>query len=630
MTKSLQLVSVERTSNDGELERLDFSPGVNTIYGKKDAGKTKWLDMIDFLLGGTSSPSDTFGSALAKTYSSLRGVIAVGSTQFVIERRWQEKGAQGKIYVDDKTLTAQDFSPFLLHHLDIPRLHYPKGDPYADRKWPELSWKTIYRHIYRTEKSWHSIAANQSESEQFATQALFLGIAEKLFSPELGSRVNKQKERSMLEARRQQFQSLLDQITARLSSPESPLQFATEAILTEQIGKFEQRINQLVQEREALLSEGATMALSAGQITRTDIELSERRGALVSELELLSSERQEATKRHRDILLLANSVAEEVERLKRAKLAGDLLDQMKATHCPVCDQSVSPKRVALSQCYMCLQNFEEGFADTRLEFEISQMDNESQELQELARQLSADEKRITNRIEQVKEELALINQTLVPAQTKSAGLFHPRISSVDIERGRLQEQVLVLQRILELFRQRDELAADIDRLSAEIAGLDATRDTQKVDLALEEVALALEDGIMTYLQALNAGDPNRWTKKRIEVRLTEYSLSFRINGRNWSSELGATSTAYFLLAYQYALLTLSQRQGFHYPGICLMDFPASLQDGTTLAGTENFLVEPFVSLCKSRGDSLQVIVAGRSFQSLEGANPISLIKAWTE
>jgi hypothetical protein len=267
----------------------------------------------------------------------------------------------------------------------------------------------------------------------------------------------------------------------------------------------------------------------------------------------------------------------------------------------------------------------------RLEFEIHQMEAEKSELVELVSQLAQERSNLVRPISYAREQLSVIDRRLEPMKSKFGALVDPRISILDAERGRIEEQIENYGRLLSILGERDEITKKIDELSSEVSGLDSSVETLSNDLNLESASDALEDGLMTYLSQLNEGDSNRWTQGRVSAHITERNFSFKIHGRNWTGEIGGTSTCYFLLAYHHALMSLTSDDSYNYPGICIVDFPPSLPDGTSIADKENFLIEPFVTLCNQDVPKpRQVIVAGRSFKNLKGVNRIELHTRWTE
>lgn len=83
-----------------------------------------------------------------------------------------------------------------------------------------------------------------------------------------------------------------------------------------------------------------------------------------------------------------------------------------------------------------------------------------------------------------------------------------------------------------------------------------------------------------------------------------------------------------LLGYHYALMKLSGKAEYNYPGPVLIDFPMTLADGTSIANNENYLMDPFVALATTNA-ATQTIICGRAFKGLQGANRIRLNEVWT-
>jgi hypothetical protein len=101
-----------------------------------------------------------------------------------------------------------------------------------------------------------------------------------------------------------------------------------------------------------------------------------------------------------------------------------------------------------------------------------------------------------------------------------------------------------------------------------------------------------------------------------------------VGTKSWTS-LSNADQGYVLLGYHYALLNLSGKDGFNYPGLALIDFPMNFGDKTSVADRENFLIEPFVTLARGN-PQVQVIVSGRSFAGLKGVNRIELSHVWRQ
>jgi len=137
--KMLHIKKAVRYPAEDNHDTLDLTTGVNVIVGELNAGKTKWLQMIDFVLGDPGKPEEAFVQELVDKYDRVALVLDIGAEEISIERRWKEAGAKRKIFVNDQALTVQEFSDFMLDRLDIPLIRVPSGNPYGDRSWPALT-----------------------------------------------------------------------------------------------------------------------------------------------------------------------------------------------------------------------------------------------------------------------------------------------------------------------------------------------------------------------------------------------------------------------------------------------------------------------------------------------------------
>lgn len=108
--------------------------------------------------------------------------------------------------------------------------------------------------------------------------------------------------------------------------------------------------------------------------------------------------------------------------------------------------------------------------------------------------------------------------------------------------------------------------------------------------------------------------------------VTKSSFRITVGRSSWSSRLGGTLRLYLLLAYQYALMTLTATRSAHYPGFAMLDFPPSFIDegrDVDRADYETHAVRPFVEMMKSLPGG-QLIVAGRAFAGLDGVHRLPL------
>jgi hypothetical protein len=202
----LSVASVERRFATGNTESIAFGLGMNVLVGRPNTGKTKWLQTLDYLLGD-AGPSPFEGTAedhLAAKYDAAGAHLVIGEERLHIERRWKELGTKTKVFVNGTGMPAADFQRLLMQKLGIPVLHFPRGNPRSGQTWPELSFRTLLRHIYRRQSSWAGLADQQSEGEQHACLLQFLGLAERLFTEDYGALVKLKMQSERLRARRDQ------------------------------------------------------------------------------------------------------------------------------------------------------------------------------------------------------------------------------------------------------------------------------------------------------------------------------------------------------------------------------------------------------------------------------------------
>ena len=623
-------------SSDNNIETLDLKPGVNILEGPPNSGKTVWLNIIDFLLGDTDpieevlGNEDVSGKKLFEKYISASCNITINDKEYLLERKWHDQGVKHKIFINGDSVSDQDFSNYLLKELDIPILRFPKGNPSAERTWPSLSWRMMLRHIFRQERFWSDLADKQPEGEQHAVLTQFLGIADKLFSQSFGDVVQKRRELIKLEAEKEQFSSILDNIGKSMSGSNETMTFSTHESVYKAINSLEDRIKELLAKREQIINQELTKIETESETTETFIlEKTEKRESLVDQIESVNKKQKGLIARVTEFRTLQNTIKQEIEKLVRTKEAGVLFSDLKITHCPACDQEVPDEfKHIVNSCFLCHQTLQASQSENRIDFEISQLQAESDELIELITSLEQDDNALDKHQEKLRHELTLIEREIAPLRNKMTALISPEIGGIDTERGRLEEQVESHKRILKNLDYKGELVKKIDALNTVISKLEAQVDTRESEINYGEVSSLLEDQMTNYLNELIKTNPDRWPHKRPSFRIWERGFSLKVNEGKWSNALGATSKLYFLFAYHYGLLGLSKTKQCNYPGLLIIDFPPELPNTENIVISESYVVEPFVDLCKSSEVPLQVIITGKTFKDIENVHKIEMSNIW--
>jgi hypothetical protein len=154
------------------------------------------------------------------------------------------------------------------------------------------------------------------------------------------------------------------------------------------------------------------------------------------------------------------------------------------------------------------------------------------------------------------------------------------------------EQLRQLDRVGASLARRDELAANIDALTRDIAKLESEVRAEQQGVPLTRLADALATHMNEYLNALNLSGVHRWVAGRVTAKLTDTALTLFINNNPWPETVGATNTCYFLVAYNYALLAMTGDEGNLYPGLSVIDLLANMSDVKIMKDQENYLIEP--------------------------------------
>src|SRR5262249_19688146 len=145
-----------------------------------------------------------------------------------------------------------------------------------------------------------------------------------------------------------------------------------------------------------------------------------------------------------------------------------------------------------------------------------------------------------------------------------------------------------------------KLTQEIQELEAQIEPLQEHVDKMLRATDFDAAASLLEDGMNEYLNSVNLQRPDVWRHSPINLDVSRSGFTFRVGRRRWNSALGGTDTLYFLMAYHYGLLALSDKVGCHYPGVSIIDLPGEFS-GEAVEDKENFIVQPFIDLL-SRGE----------------------------
>jgi hypothetical protein len=615
---------LERRLWTGTVESIRFNEGVNLLVGVPNTGKTQWLKFLDFILGDSDSFEGRFDESIVEKYEAASAELFVAGERLLIERRWRQSGLRSKVIVNEEALDPAAFQQLLMVKLGIPILHYPKGNPQSGQTWPELSLRSLLRHIHRQQRFWGDLADKQPEGEQLACLLLFGGVAEHVYTDEYGNLVDLTLEARRLRQRLEQYGWTLNALAKDLLDEGDALsRGVTRESVAAADADVSRQILALREERSRIIESGMRSGASV-QASRIAV-LSQDRAKLLADREagdLLgreTSDRLGEMKRYRDSLL------EELERLARAHDAGEVLADLRITHCPACDQALKARYIEASHCHLCHQNLPDEPAlaelgDARLSFEQDRLRGEVKEASDLVGLLERD---VTNqRKDWIRraEAIRQIENELAPARAAVAALVQEAVSAVDVAMGKLSERQRQIGRLRTALATGEELKRQVTEIEEKIEPLQRIVNETQRQADFERAADLLADGMNAYLARIDELKPGTWKHQDVSVTFSARSFDIRVGSRLWSTILGGSDTLYFLMAYHYGLLSLSDKSGLHYPGLSIIDLPGDFL-GESVEDKENFIVQPFIDLLESEAfEGAQVIITGAAFRGLSNVH----------
>lgn len=632
-TKFLFIKRLSRYPQTGAYDELLFSKGVNVIVGQPNTGKTKWLQMLDYLWGDPSPAKDAFDEDLVEKYDRIEAIIEIDQKEYVFERRWKEKGNIGKVFIDGEGILVEDFSAKLLEMLNMPIIHFPSGNPYSSRKWPVLSWRELYRHIYRRQDSWSDLATRQPESTQLACILYFLGIAENIYSDTYGEVVSLNKQIGSLESAKDQFSKIMARFSNDLIDHDFSGQNLTRTSLKELSNSISFEETEMQVHREKLLTD-----LKSIQNPNIDQNVIKELGSQWEVVQDNLNQIRQKIIATRDRLIELEeykiSVDNEYTKLKRARIAGSIMADLRVTHCPVCDKSVVNQHI-LNYCYLCKEphNSEEDEYNSqqRLDFEFARLELEKSESDDLVSHASKELDEQLKSQKHLLEESENIKRMMRPIQRASAVILPPELAVIDNKLGVLSERKRQIERLENTLNLRQELIDETNKLIQRRDILEKDLEAKTSSIDFDESASDLSNNINYYLNGeIRKINPRGWTQDIVSVTLRERSFTIKVGDKSWR-KLGGTMSLYFLMGYNYALLRLSHSSSYRYPGLLILDMPPKFGDTqVTRDETESFIIAPFVRIYQqTRNENYQVIVAGSKFEDLENVNRIELDTVWT-
>ena len=181
-----------------------------------------------------------------------------------------------------------------------------------------------------------------------------------------------------------------------------------------------------------------------------------------------------------------------------------------------------------------------------------------------------------------------------------------------------------LVRIKSVLDQREQLAADIQKVQEEIAEVESAVESQTSQVDFETLRDRLRDGMVTHFNRIVQLNPKSWLGNTVSVRLAERSFRLRVGESGWKAKLGVHAALIFSLC-----LPLCAFEFVEIPRRTLSRIPDDRFPGESRRPRSNCRQGKLHTRTLRRtatkgGDARlrQVIAAGRSFKGLKSVNAI--------
>lgn len=542
---------------------VDFSDGINVIVGPYGSGKTSLLELIRFALGGQARLSEAVERGVSSVV--LRARLSGSAMSFEREigtnRVRVSQGGEPVAELHSTNAKAKNTelaSSFLLRSLQLPTMRVRRSRTSRSSATEAISFWDIYRYVYVSQSDMgQSIAghgdSNLDRKRRRAFELMFGLLDERISALET--------EESDLQQKAESEQRRLSDVTTFLESTGLPSR-----------GQVLETIDKVAREKATAISrlDGLRSDLRA-QHSADDRDrgilgsLQERRTQLETALQTLHTELHERER------MLAQ-IALDIEGLRRAESASELLGPLDFSTCPRCLQAVDADRGEPDTCYLCLQPLE---ADD-LTVDEDAIEAEGVRLRLLRDEIAELQAEDMDAVQVLRSELAEVSaqasdrERAMRARSDAyvAPLFED-ITSLATEVARAEGEEQRLRASLAQWDARASIQRSVDDLVSQLedtrSDLDQERSRVEQQRALVAEFSETFDEIVRELQLA-------WYETSA-VNLRTYMPS--VGSSDYDSLSGGQRTV-VSVAYHLALLTvgLVHRSELLVPSLLILDTPS--------------------------------------------------------
>jgi uncharacterized protein YydD (DUF2326 family) len=609
MAAQLRIGGVSRTYRNGEIWQESFNSGLNLIVGPQNTSKTTTLRIVDFCLGDKRQPASKFATSIVREYESFEVPIEINGKQFSLKRSLQQKGSLTLTEVDGQTLDWESFNAWILNELGWPQIRIPKGlDATTSVEEVQLSFRTLFRHVFRRADSWTSWASKEHEHQRRAAFAFLLGVAEDLYA--IQSRqvaiARSEVESSLLEERKRELISTFDEITSQLTKGlDANFQVSISTI---------PKVMQLLDDMKAELNFRRANLM---QIVRTQPGYQSLLDTELANLVDLRGDLQDRISEESEILdehqLMVQVLEGDIAKVERAVASRHAFKSMVVKTCPACFQAIkaiSEHEVLSSTCYVCHQKVTGDAQDRRLELEERSIRSEILELTEVISERTQLLEALSNQDSELENRQQAVLRRIEAQRQQFVSPLLAEFEDIQFRLGEIEQQQQTLTRLQALQTKVEQIQTQVREVESRIEtnrrqAASITQDSNRIWHRLGLFADAMNEFISLLPLDAGIGGP---------ISIDPNGFQFYVGREPWDRGLGDERSVVFLTAYQYAFLRLSVENDIPYPRLVILDNP--FQQDVRSHVVERGL-EIMGELCSASEDLQVIVTTRRQLESLQ-------------
>jgi hypothetical protein len=567
--------------------------------------------MIDFLFGDRQSPQSKFGSSLVSEYDAIEMSIVVNGEPSSVSRTFGKSGSPSRFLIGSSRSTPDSFNDWIHEALEWPHTLISRGTSVnAASGVEELSFRTIFRHVYRRADSWTSFASQEFPHHRRAVTAFLSGIADVVYSRTRVEQQHLTARIADLESERLRVRSIIDSVVK--TATEGFRQSGVVSLDT--IDAAEREVDEAIAAESRRREE---LGLLIRESPDYDESLDSRLAALEVEIGSTLRDVDGLNQAITDQERLSATLEADLQRIERASSAAGLFSSLRVTMCPACFQAISAQQsygTQSTQCYLCHQHVSDDARLRRLELEATIIHGERDELGGAIADLTKSRLALEETLRTLERDRTDLLAHIDRHRQDFLAPFLTELEQIQYRIGQLSERRLALLRLRDVRRHVADLDEQIRSIENQISELQTASNDAPIDFGLARRRCSMISEIMNQFISDIPSERGVFGP----ITLVPQSVDFYVGSDQWNAALGNERRVLFLLAYHYAQIVLATEENTPHPMVIILDNP--FQQDVPDDAVEQAI--QLLSSCCARDSRVQIIIATRRQMNSIDANRI--------